>query len=975
MNEAFSYANTVRRRRRPARHALSGIPQERADLIEERLAEFQRQAEVFCQQHGRLSFVDDYIYAIRQATLHGNKSYLAFIGQLRQLPVDIETFLDSDEFMGGTDLEVWPEVRNTIIECCSGWFRGKTGGAYTQFLAMGATGCVDKDTEFLTPEGWVPIGEWAGQKVGQYTADGALEFVDPEEYVKLPYKRFFSFKTRTFDQLLSAGHRVIYRSAKTGELMERPAEDIVVLHNASKHGWKSGEFVGSYVGGGAGLPLTDHEIRLMVAVMADGHFYKRAGHRPQYCVFHLKKARKKARLRMLLSKCGIPYNEYERADGYSDVAFLAPQRNKNYEGWWAASQRQLQVVTSECLKWDGTEKRGEFYTRDKGSADFIQHCFCATGRRATINPSDRVDGKTDYVVHVVKSEPWRLASSKKENIGTVPSQDGFCYCFKVPTGMWVSRRNGKVVVTGNTGKSEIAKVITAYHLHLMGCLRKPQTYWGLPTAAQLVIPIFAAKPKVTKNVLYMPLRTYLEQMPWFRAHMRLNKYIEAEMRFDEQNIRVAPVGADVDSILGEAIFGAIIDEINFMQVIANSRRSQAKTGRSAKFDQATEIFTKTTRRKSGRFARNGPNVGVICTLSSTNYPGEFTDVRRQHIKDHNIKDVYVYARAQYEVKPAEDADPEDYFHVCVYSEGAKSVELRERGEDLPKECEIYDVPGRYRDDFSTDPEGAVRDVIGRSLRSQSPFIGRRSAIESAVELGKLVDLPDIVEEMNVDLAVHGMPTFVPGHFCKNPSRPRYVHIDLSHTGDRCGIAMVRFDGLMERVRKGGRIEMLPCGTVELAVSLSPSAIAEVDLAEVRAFVSKLKEVLGYPIRCVSYDGWHSLESRQEWRKQGMPTTQQTVDKAPSAAYKAFREALYDERLALPNNPELSTELRELEWDAKLEKVDHLPTGSKDIADACAGAFFVMMNRSATWNTEDEGGRILKQDDRFSSDRAHLGPRR
>jgi len=62
----------------------------------------------------------------------------------------------------------------------------------------------------------------------------------------------------------------------------------------------------------------------------------------------------------------------------------------------------------------------------------------------------------------------------------------------------------------------------------------------------------AAKPHVTKKVVYQPLRKMIEDIPWFREHLRLDKLVESEIYFSDKNIRVAVGGADADSILGEA---------------------------------------------------------------------------------------------------------------------------------------------------------------------------------------------------------------------------------------------------------------------------------------------------------------------------------------------------------------------------------------------------------------------------------------
>jgi len=239
----------------------------------------------------------------------------------------------------------------------------------------------------------------------------------------------------------------------------------------------------------------------------------------------------------------------------------------------------------------------------------------------------------------------------------------------------------------------------------------------------------------------------------------------------------------------------------------------------------------------------------------------------------------------------------------------------------------------------------------------------------------MVEIPTIVERMNVKLSEDGMPRVVAGHYCKDPSRPRYVHIDLSHISDRCGIGMVRYDGMFEVSRDGGRSELLPCATVELAISIQPDENTGIDLAEVRNWVSALKTVYGYPIKIVSYDGWNSLESRQQLKNSGFKSKLISVDKT-TTPYKQFRDAMYDDRIALCESEVLYDELRELEYDKKKDKVDHPATGTKDCADGVVGAYTTMIERANSWIDVDSGGKRARvSSDRFRQQRVDLGERR
>ncbi|MBA7710071.1 hypothetical protein ES703_119000 [subsurface metagenome] len=57
------------------------------------------------------------------------------------------------------------------------------------------------------------------------------------------------------------------------------------------------------------------------------------------------------------------------------------------------------------------------------------------------------------------------------------------------------------------------------------------------------------------------------------------------------------------------------------------------------------------------------------------------------------------------------------------------------------------------------------------------------------------------------------------------------------------------------------------------------------------------------------------------------------------AYLALKETIYERRLACYFYPSLSVELRQLQISPRTGKVDHVSRGSKDVADALAGAVF------------------------------------
>lgn len=330
-------------------------------------------------------------------------------------------------------------------------------------LLIGPFGCLSGDTEYLSKRGWVRFDEWQnGDIVAEYNhITGSIEWRTPKNYVKLPCPWFYHLNNKRTDQMLSPEHTILYNT-KYGRKHRAPlktikAHEMVEKHNSLRDGW-DGEVPTTFTPGPTkGVPLSDGELRLMVAVSADGYL-------PKYgtrCVVVLRRDRKKARLRHLLKVCDIDWAEYNYEGRPTETVFkfAPPQWNKRLWQYIEADQAQLAIINDEWPHWDGcTDSYGGkiFSSTVKENADFIQYVAATQGERATIAKIEYDKEWADgYRVYVNTGGTW-AGIRDHGPIPIVPSSDGFKYCFESTTGFFVARRNGKIFVTGNTGKTSSA---------------------------------------------------------------------------------------------------------------------------------------------------------------------------------------------------------------------------------------------------------------------------------------------------------------------------------------------------------------------------------------------------------------------------------------------------------------------------------------------------------------------------------------
>ena len=334
-------------------------------------------------------------------------------------------------------------------------------------IVTGVNGCVDSQTEYFNGLCWKSIAEYqVGEKVLQYAEDGTASLVDPQKYHKYPCDKFWLLQSKYgVNQCVSDEHNLVYLTSK-GNIQKKNMLDLLEQHKQSKHGFH-GNFITTFNYTGTGIALTDEEIRVMCAVVCDGNIVERIK-TDDICRINIKKERKKNRLRELLDNAHIKYSihHYNPSDyEYETFMFVPPLATKSFSlDWYSCTQNQLEIIADEILNWDGSVKGGRrrFSITNKQTADYIQFVFTACGYRSVITINDRVGQKQndyirksiEYAVHITSQiHPSIFNVKNKINIPKVNTSDGFKYCFTVPSGMLVLRRNGRINITGNSGKS------------------------------------------------------------------------------------------------------------------------------------------------------------------------------------------------------------------------------------------------------------------------------------------------------------------------------------------------------------------------------------------------------------------------------------------------------------------------------------------------------------------------------------------
>ena len=322
-----------------------------------------------------------------------------------------------------------------------------------------------------------------------------------------------------------------------------------------------------------------------------------------------------------------------------------------------------------------------------------------------------------------------------------------------------------------------------------------------------------------------------------------------------------------------------------------------------------DIYDTMKNRIASRFGVHG----FIMPASSSRYEGDAIDILYQRNKELHNESIYCTRMKSWELKDRAKMSQETFDFVVAREE-----------DGTPKEI-WHNIPIDYKKPFDTNPEKSMRDFGCKPSAALEPF-DRDGQV--------------IVRNTNKDREDPLTPEgkFKADFKCKH-SEWCYAHIDLGHKKDACGIAVAHNDGFDEF--EG---EEAPRVAIDLIMQMKAKPGGEILFSEVRAVLYAMID-RGFDIKYVSFDGWQSTDSIQILKSKGIDSGLQSIDRTTEAydTLKALlhRNALDYYRYTVRNEKGEDVNILEKEYLSleliKAKKVDHPENGSKDVADACAGA--------------------------------------
>jgi hypothetical protein len=249
--------------------------------------------------------------------------------------------------------------------------------------------------------------------------------------------------------------------------------------------------------------LEHTELRIIIMTQADGHYTQDGDLR-----FHFSKQRKIERCKNLLRKCGLTFTVSLREKttvitikSRNLPLWLRSFRDKTFKMWLL--DESADIIFDELEHWDAYRcgpNSVQYTTTNKQNADIIQALAHLSGRAATIvkRVRDKVEWNDAYIVNI-----WLTPGGRNE-IREKPTKvlfSGKVFCAETETGFFVVRRNGRVWITGNSGRLVQVQNLPKNYLetlsHARDCVKEKKVdalklvYGNVPdTLSQLIRTAF-----------------------------------------------------------------------------------------------------------------------------------------------------------------------------------------------------------------------------------------------------------------------------------------------------------------------------------------------------------------------------------------------------------------------------------------------------------------------------------------------------
>ena len=506
----------------------------------------------------------------------------------------------------------------------------------------------------------------------------------------------------------------------------------------------------------------------------------------------------------------------------------------------------------------------------------------------------------------------------------------------------LTTRYNTLILTGSIGlgKSFIAVICQLYLLYRMLCLKDPYTYYGLQPIDKITFSMLNVTLDAAQGVGWDKMQQLLQSSDWFMARGNMNASRTNPQWQPPKGIELV-FGSSNRHVVGRALFSNFSDEVNF-GVGNNVEKQKAKL---------KKMISQIDARMISRFGKGTylPTMNIIASSKDSEqaFMESYIEMKRQN----ESKTTLIVDEPQWVVRN-DKGSPNDpgSFYVAIGNKflahellpvGIPEEEV-ERYRD--KGYRLLKVPPIYREAFEDNLDLALTDNAGISTSSSTKYISgirlnqakdatyQNPFTKDVIEVGNNPD--DYLQYANFFDLSRVNPT--------DRSRPLFIHLDMSLSGDKTGIAGVWITG-KRPTQNGEDMSKELEFKVAFSVSIKAPKGYQVSFEKNRTFIRWLKD-RGFAVKGVSSDTYQSAQIQQQLKADGFHTKILSVDRVDSdrtcKPYAFLKSAIYERHIKFYKKCDLLTE--ELTSLERLSDghIDHPKNFSKDQADAVCGATYL-----------------------------------
>ena len=501
-----------------------------------------------------------------------------------------------------------------------------------------------------------------------------------------------------------------------------------------------------------------------------------------------------------------------------------------------------------------------------------------------------------------------------------------------------------LALTGSIGigKSFVAVLCMLYELYRMLCLKDPYVYYGLQPIDKITFAVMNITLDASKGVAWDKMQNLLQSSEWFLSKGTVRGDINVEWS-PSKNIELI-AGSLSRHIIGRAVFSAFFDEVSFQP---NQDVEKQK-------EKAKALVNTASARMQSRFMKGDNNPTLLILASSKRTEQSYMETFIEGKKKNESKTTLVIDEPQWVIR--EDKKSSRTFKVAIGNKFLSSevipLDATERDIKLYRDrgFKIIDVPMGYYENFIDDIDIALTDIAGISTSSSSRYLsGPRIAAIKNYEIknpfaNDILEIGNNPEDTNQYYDYFDLESIDKTLL----QYPLYIHLDMSISGDKTGLAGVWIKGKKPPVEGQPPSKELFFQPA-FVVSIKAPKGYQISFEKNRQFIYWLKDN-GFNIKGISFDSFQSADMKQQLAGKGFEVETISVDKTKDnicQPYQYLKNTIYEERITLFENNLLTEELLGLERNNSNGKIDHTPSGinSKDSADALCGA---------VWNASQHG---------------------